>query len=399
MHRTIRLARPPLRTATWLAAAAVVVAWIVREVGPKAKPELAPSLPRTSAAWDALEPGRGRAASSPWEIPPLGWKDILWRTWRQAGRHRLGAVAGGVTFYLLLATFPAMAAFVSIYGLFMDIDSVEQQLEQLSHVFPRAVVDLLGEEMLRLAGQRQETLSAALAGSALVSVWSANAGMKALYDGLNVTYGETEKRPYLRRTLITYLATLSALIFLIVVTGLTVAAPVFLHGLGLHVLSVWFVPVRWLILYLMAAGGFAMIYRLGPSRRPPRWRWVMLGGAVAALAWMVGSLLFSTYLANSIHFGATYGSLGAVIGFMLWVWLTVMVILWGAELNAAVEHQTARDTTIGPGAPMGARGAVVADTVGPAFTVSPREARDFLGRQVGYVADFLGVGRRRDPLS
>jgi membrane protein len=370
--------------------------WLRRETGMKDKAQTAqPTAPMAPADWDALEPGRGRAALWPGAIPPLGWKDILWRMWRQAGRHRLGAVAGSVSFYLLLATFPAMAAFVSIYGLFMDIQGVEQQLDDLSRVFPRAAVDLVGDEMRRLASQRQETLSAALAGSALASVWSANAGMKALFDGLNVTYGEVEKRPYLRRTLITYAATLSALLFLIVVTSLTVAAPVFLHGLGLHELRIWFAPIRWLILYLMAVVAFALVYRLGPSRRPARWRWVVFGAAVAAIVWMVGSLAFSTYLENSTHFGATYGSLGAIIGFMLWVWYTVQVILWGAELNAAIEHQTTEDSTIGRGAPIGDRGAVVADTVGPAFTVSPREARDFLGRQVGYVANFLsGLGRR-----
>ncbi len=388
------LARLPPRAAPWLVAAD---AWLRRKTGAKSRPAV-PKPPLTPAGWDTLEPGRGRAARWPWAIPPLGWKDILWRTWRQAGRHRLGAVAGGVTFYLLLATFPALAAFVSIYGLFMDIRGVEQQLLELARVFPREVVELLGQEMLRLASQRQETLSAALAGYALVSAWSANAGMKALFDGLNVTYAEVEKRPYLRRTLITYAATLSALVFLIAVAALTVAAPVFLHALGLHELRLWFAPIRWLILYLMTAAGFAVVYRLGPSRRPARWRWVVFGGALAALAWMVGSLVFSTYLASSARFGATYGSLGAMIGFMLWVWFTVMLILWGAELNAAVEHQTSHDTTIGPERPIGARGAVVADTVGPAFTVSPREARDFLGRQVGYVADFLrSLVRHRPP--
>ena len=390
------LARLPLRAAPWLAAGLVAGAMLGREAAPRSKPLPLPAPPPTTADWDALEPGRGRAAWWPWEIPPLGWKDILWRTWRQAGRHRLGAVAGGVTFYLLLATFPALAAFVSVYGLFMDINGVEKQLLELARVFPREVVELIGQEMLRLASQRQETLSAALAGYALVSAWSANAGMKALFDGLNVTYGEVEKRPYLRRSVITYAATLSALVFLIVVTSLTVAAPVFLHSLGLHELHLWFAPIRWLILYLLAAAGFALINRLGPSRRPPRWRWVVVGGAAAAMTWMVGSFGFSAYLANSTRFGATYGSLGAMIGFMLWVWFTVMAILWGGELNAAIEHQTTQDTTIGPEAPLGARGAVVADTVGPAFTVSPRQARAFLGRQIGYVADFLGAhGRRR----
>jgi membrane protein len=352
----------------------------------------------TPEASDAAEPNRGRAARWPWAIPPRGWKDILWRAWNQAGVNRLGVVAGGVTFYLLLAAFPALAAFVSVYGLFMDLGGVEQQLNDLSRVFPRQVVDLIGQEMVHLTTQKHADLSTALITGALASVWSANAGMKALFDGLNVAYGEREKRPYLLRSLITYGATLGTLMLLVAVTLLTVAAPLFLHAIGLHRIAAWFAPLRWLTIYLLAAGGFTLVYRMGPSRRAARWRWVVCGGAGAALAWMVGSMGFTAYLNNFTHFGATYGSLGAVIGFMLWVWFTVMVVLWGAELNAAVEHQTAQDTTIGARAPLGARGAVVADTVGPAFTVSPREARDFLGRQVGYVAGYLGLGRHRDPL-
>ena len=374
-----------------LALAGVFLAWVGREA---LRAPLPPPL--TAEDWDEREPGRGRAARWPWSIPSRGWRDILWRAWRRAAGARLGAVAGGVTFYLLLATFPALAAFVSVYGLFLDIAGVEKQLSELARVFPAPVVGLIGQEMLQLAKQRHETLSAALVGAALASVWSANAGMKALFDGLNVSYGEVEKRPYLRRTLVTYTATAGSLLFLIAVTALTVAAPVLLHTAGFHQLSVWFVPIRWLLLYLLAAGGFAAIYRLGPSRTAPRWRWVICGGAAAALAWMAGSFGFSTYLANFTHFGTTYGSLGAVIGFMLWVWFTVMMILVGGELNAEIEHQTAQDTTVGPPAPLGARGATVADTVGAAFTVSPRQARDYVGRQAAGATDFLRrLGRGR----
>ncbi len=343
----------------------------------------------TPEASDAAEPNRGRAARWPWAIPPRGWKDILWRAWNQAGVNRLGVVAGGVTFYLLLAAFPALAAFVSVYGLFMDLGGVEQQLNDLSRVFPRQVVDLIGQEMVHLATQKHADLGTALITGALASVWSANAGMKALFDGLNVAYGEREKRPYLLRSLITYGATLGTLMLLVAVTLLTVAAPLFLHAIGLHRIAGWFAPLRWLTIYLLAAGGFTLVYRTGPSRRAARWRWVVCGGAGAALAWMVGSMGFTAYLNNFTQFGATYGSLGAVIGFMLWVWFTVMVILWGAELNAEIEHQTAQDTTVGGPAPMGQRGAVMADTLGEAFTLSPAQAVAdtwaFLGRQAAWL--------------
>ena len=353
----------------------------------------------TLQAPDAVEPKRGREARWPWAIPSRGWKDILWRAWHQAGRSRLGVVAGGVTFYLLLAAFPALAAFVSVYGLFLDLGGVERQLDQLSRFFPREVITLVGQQMVRLATQKPTDLSMALVTGALASLWSANAGMKALFDGLNVAYGEVEKRPFLLRSLITYGATLGALVFLVAVTAFTVAAPLYLRSIGLRDVAAQFDRARWLTLYLVAVAGFALLYSVGPSRTPPRWSWVVCGAAGAALAWMGGSMGFSTYLNNFTHFGATYGSLGAVIGFMLWVWFTVMVILWGAVLNAEIEHQTVHDTTVGAPAPMGARGAVVADSLGPAFTLSPRQAVEqtwaFLGRQAAWL-DRLVRGQPRD---
>ena len=379
-----------LRLAPWLAVIAMAAFW------PRGKthgPDAAAPACSTPHQFDAAEPGRGRDANTPWAIPSRGWKDILWRTWREMGRDRLAALAGSVTFYLLLATFPALAAFVSVYGLFLDVAAVERQLHQLSAVFPSDVVNLIGDQMVRLASQKHEALGAAFAASTLVSVWSANAGMKALFDGLNVTYDETEKRPYLQRTLITYGATLGALLFLAAVVAMTLAAPILLGAVGLHELKSWWTPLRWLLVYLLAAGAFTLVYRVGPSRRQARWPWLIVGGVTAALAWMAGSLGFNWYVANFTHFGVTYGSLGAMIGFMLWVWFSLMVVLTGAELNAEIEHQTAHDTTVGAPEPLGQRGAVMADTVGKAFTVSPREAGGmavaFASRQVGYVVGFM----------
>jgi membrane protein len=382
----------PYHLTPWVAMAAMAAAALWPR-GRKKPADAAAPRPMTPAELDRREPGRGRRAASPLEFPALGWKDILWRTYREMGRDRLPALSGAITYYLLLATFPALAAFISLYGIFADVGTVERQLTHLSTILPRDAVTLIGGQIMRLEAQRHATLSVAFLISTLLSVWSANAGMKALYDALNITYDETEKRDYVRRSLITYGATFAALVFMGLVVSVLIAAPVFFHEIGLRRFGVWWAPARWLTVYLIAAGAFTLLYRYGPSRRHAQWRWVAFGGLLAAVVWLSVSLAFSWYVNNIANFGVTYGSLGALIAYMLWVWFSAMVVLTGAELNAEIEHQTAIDTTIGQPKPIGERGAVMADTVGKAFTVSPREAAhisaSFARRQVGYVRNFL----------
>lgn len=330
----------------------------------------------TPEVFEAAEPGRGRLAQGPHGIPLRGWKDILWRTYKEIARDRLPAVAGGVTFYSLLALFPAIGVFVSLYGIFADFEAMHAQMYELSKVFPSEVVNIIGDQMLLLASRPQATLSLAFLVSLLLSVWSANAGMKALFDGLNIAYGEQEKRHFVMRTALTYGFTLAALVFLVVMTAIMVAAPVVLARVGLYEVAGLWVPMRWLVLLAMAAAAFSVIYRFAPCRAPPRWRWVTIGGVFAACLWLGGSLVFSWFINNVAHFDVTYGALGAVIGFMMWIWFSVMVVLIGAELNAEIEHQTARDSTTGPELPLGERGAVMADNVGRAFHVDVGKIRD-----------------------
>lgn len=325
---------------------------------------------------EAREPGRGRTASSPRRIPWLGWRDILWRTWREMNDDRLTVLAGSVTYYTLLAIFPALGVFVSLYGLIADVQAVRTQLAQLSAVFPPEAVELLGEQMMRLAMGRPEGLSVAFVTSLLLSLWSANAGMKALFNGLNDAYDERETRPYLLRQLITYSFTAALIGFLAIVSGILVAAPLALDAVRLR--SDWLIAARWPLVFAVATAAFTVAYRFGPSRRHARWRWLLPGGLAAAACWIGGSAGFSWYINNVAGLDATYGSLGAVVGFMLWVWFSVMVVLVGAEFNAEIEHQTALDTTIGPPKPMGSRGAAVADGIGASF-VGVRKGLGLLG--------------------
>lgn len=380
------MTRKVLALAPWALAAVAASAWWAGRRPPEPPPEPQPGLSRQTVAEPAVfeeqEPGRGRVAQRPRSIPWLGWRDILWRTWREIGEDRLTIVAGSVTYYTLLAIFPALGVFVSLYGLIADVRTVQEQLAQLSAIFPPDAVRLVGEQMLRLATGKAAGLSVAFVISLLLSIWSASAGMRALFDGLNIAYDEDEKRHYLLRSVLTYGFTIALLGFLIAVSAILVAAPLVLEAMRLR--HDGLIAARWPLVYVVAVAAFAAAYRYGPSRARARWRWVAPGAFAAAFFWMAGSAGFSWYLNNVARLDATYGSLGAVIGFMLWIWFSVMVILIGAELNAEIEHQTAMDSTTGPPVPMGERGAAMADTVGLRF-IGVREGvgklRDMARRQ------------------
>ncbi|MET0274719.1 MAG: YihY/virulence factor BrkB family protein [Phenylobacterium sp.] len=362
-RRRAGVGRLLLGAVPWAGMAALGALWV--SAAAKPQPGLSKQVVAAPEHFEALEPGRGRLAEHPHHIPWRGWRDVAWRTYREVSHDRLTAVAGSVTFYTLLAVFPALGVFVSLYGLIADVGQVSDQLIALNMVFPRQVVGIVGDQMIRLTTQRPEALSLAFLVSLLLSVWSSNAAMKALFEGLNVAYDEVEKRNFFFRNVLTYAFTFALIAFLALMTGILVAAPPVLDRLGLW--SGWLIPARWLLLLGLATVAFAIVYRHGPCRARARWRWVTWGAAMAAVAWMSGSLVFSWYLNHVAHFDVTYGSLGAVIGFMLWIWFSVVVVLIGAELNAEIEHQTALDSTTGAPMPMGQRGAAMADTVGLAF--------------------------------
>ncbi len=355
----------PYHLVPWIALLGAAALW------PKAPapPPAGLSDPKVAAPADfeKTEPGRGRTARRPHHIPALGWRDVMWRVWIEMGQDRCSAVAGGITFYGLLAIFPGIAAFVSLYGLVADVGVVQRQLAEMSGVFPASVVQVVGDQMLRLTSQEQTKLSFAFVVSVLISVWSARAGMGALFDGLNVAYDETEKRHFAVKTALTYGFTFAGLLFIASISAVLVGLPYVLKVLYIAPPDAWWIAVRWLVVFAMTTIAFSALYRFGPSRAKARWRWVTTGAVFAALIWMLGSLGFSWYVNTVAHYDATYGPLGAVIAFMMWMWFSVMAILIGAELNAEIEHQTAIDSTTGPEMPMGERGAAMADSVGLAF--------------------------------
>jgi membrane protein len=313
------------------------------------------------------EGGRGRKAISPTDIPARGWRDILWRTYNQIGEDRILAVSAGTVFYLLLAMFPALAAFVSLFGIFADSSTIAEHLSAAAQVMPTGGVEIIREHVTNLTKTPNETLGFAFLFGLALALWSANAGMLALIDALNVVYDEKEKRSYIRLYLTSFAFTIGALAFLLFAIASIVVLPTVIAALGLDPMLNWLRWLRWPALMLATLFIFAVIYRYGPSRREARWRWLTLGSVLATTSWLVGSFLLSWYLANFAHYDKTYGSLGAAIGLMMWLWLTTIVVLVGAQLNAEMEHQTGRDTAVGPEKPLGTRGATMADTVGEAW--------------------------------
>jgi membrane protein len=315
----------------------------------------------------AKEEGRGRRAKAPWQIPWAGWKDVLWRVNESVNDNRLLAVAAGVVFYSLLAIFPAVAAFVSLYGLVADASTIDAHLSVASGILPAGAVDILHEQVTKVAAKGDAKLSLGFITGLAVALWSANAGMKAIIDALNVVYDEKEKRSFVKLNLLSLLFTLVAILSLIGAVTAIVVIPVVFSMVGLSTLfSFLIIAMRWPLFFVLATVALAAIYRYGPSRREARWQWLSIGSVAAAVGWLISSVLFSWYIANLGAYNATYGSLGAAVGMMMWMWISAIVILLGAQLNAEVEHQTARDSTIGSEKPLGRRGAVMADTIGAA---------------------------------
>jgi membrane protein len=318
----------------------------------------------SSTTHPGSERGRGREADTPSDIPAPGWKDIFWRVMSEFSEDRVTLIAAGATFYLLLSLFPALAAFVSIYGVVADPSTIADHIAFLGGILPSGGVEMIQSQLQSLISADQDSLSFAFIFGLLFALYSANNGVLTLFEAMNIAYDETEKRSYLKLYGTSFLFTLGAIIvgiLFIVSVGVVPAVLSFLHlgGITETLISL----LRWPVLFAASVFGISLLYRYGPSRERAKWRWVTWGSAIATVIWIVASILFSWYLTNFADYNATYGSLGAVIGFMMWTWISVTILIFGAELNSEMEHQTARDSTTGPEKPLGARGAKMADRV------------------------------------
>lgn len=308
---------------------------------------------------------RGRDADSPMQIPATGWKDIVARVKVEAKEDDVSLMAAGVAFYSLMALVPGLVALISIYGLVAKPSDVKDQITSTLSAAPREVRDLVTAQLESIVSSAGGGAVLGLIIGTILALWSASSGVGHLLDAVNRAYDEQETRSFVKLKLISLALTIGAIVFIVIAFAAIALLPSLLAKTGLGTAGRVIIGLlRWVLLLAGMTVGVGVIYRYGPDRDVARWKWVSVGAIVAAVMWVVGSILFSIYTANFGKYNETYGSLGAVVVLLLWLLLTALAVIVGAEINCEVERQTAKDSTEGPPEPMGSRNAVAADTLG-----------------------------------
>ena len=305
----------------------------------------------------------GHRAAKPGQIPMKGWKEIALRVKDQLTNDHVPILAAGIAFYFFLAIFPATAAALSIYGLIMEPAEVAQQMSQLANTLPKKAHQTISNILDQQSQKPGSVLGWSLIISILLSLWSANKGTKAVFEGVNIAYNQKEERGFFKLTGVTLLFTLGGIIVGFIAIAMVVAFPALIDKIGLpSTLETTVQLLRWPILALIVMSALAAVFKVAPYRKSPEFKWIRWGAIIATICWLAGSLVFTLYIKNFDSFDSTYGSFAAVIILMLWFFLSAFIILLGAEINSEMEHQTSRDTT-GEDKPMGQRGGYHADHV------------------------------------
>lgn len=298
---------------------------------------------------------------------------LSWQSWKQIGKRvnseltvdHISIVAAGVAFYFFLALFPTFIAAISIFGLVMEPGQIQQQISEAAYILPQQSSEMISNILEGIADKSGQTLGWSLILSLLFSLWSAQYGTKAVFEGINVAYDEIDERGFFKYNGLTLLFTLGGIVIGIICTLLVVIFPAIIKSInlsdyGVETVIQW---LRWPVLALVVMGVLAVTYKIAPDRRNPQFRWVSWGAVIATILWLISSILFSMYISNFANYDKMYGSFAAVIILMLWFYITAYLILLGAEINSEMEHQTRKDTTIGKDRPMGQRNAYHADHV------------------------------------
>jgi membrane protein len=306
----------------------------------------------------------GRAAEEPTDIGAPGWKAVALRTKEQFRSDNVTILAAGVAFYLLLALAPALAAVLAVYGMVSDPADVGSQIKSFSGALPADMQNLLEQQLRTAAAASSSKLGLGLVIGVVLAVLGASKGARALVQTINIAYDEEETRGFLKLRLLALAITLGFMVVIVVaLLALTVLPAIGDHlGSGGRLLAS---ILRWPLLAALMILALSALYRFAPDRDDARWKWVTPGAIAGVVIWLLGSVLFTIYADNFGSFGKTYGALGAVVVLMLWLFLTAMAVLVGAEINGEAERQTVRDTTVGRRERLGRRGAYAADTVGP----------------------------------
>ncbi len=292
----------------------------------------------------------GIHARSPVQIPLRGWREIALRVKREIKDDRVADIAAGVAFYAMLALFPALIAIVSVYGLLANPADVERQVAALSDVMPGPAHAVLGERLNALVSQPRAQLSFGVLLSVLVALWTASSGTKALIEAVNTAYDVTDERGFVRLRVVALLMAIGLIVCGVAAVLAVTLLPSAFSWLGFGEEGRRLVAIsRWPALALGALLGLSALYRFSPYRERPRWKWVSVGALVATVLWIGASLLLSLFVSSFGNYDATYGALAGVVVLLLWMFVSSLSILIGAEINAEIENQTAiRPDSAGP---------------------------------------------------
>lgn len=319
-----------------------------------------------SSTWqDDQQPDRGRTADSPHRIPAKGWKDILKRVKTEIKDDRLSMISAAMAYYALFAFVPALSSIVLIYAWISNPSEIQNHISTMSNFLPPDAQNILTEQLGSLSGKASSTLGVGAIGALLIALWSASKGSKAIIEAMNIIYDEKETRGFFKLNFFALGMTLLGAVMGILAIGVIIIVPVIMNLFNfLPMVNVLATAGSWILLLAIFTFYLSFAYRFGPNRENAKWKWVSLGAVFSAVTWALVSALFSWYAKEFGNFNKTYGSLGAIIVMMTWFYLSSFVILVGGEINAEMEHQTAKDTTTEPDEPMGQRNARMADTLG-----------------------------------
>jgi membrane protein len=306
----------------------------------------------------------GEQAAVPTQIPARGWLQVTKRAFKESSVDNVGILSGGIAYAGFLALFPALIAGISLFGIVADPETIARQTNGLLVALPESAQPLLRDQITSLTASSGGALGFGFVLSILLALWSASSGTSSLMTAINIAYDEEESRNFLKLRGTALLLTLGAIVFMLLTLGLVAVVPAVLNALELGTLiNVGVEIVRWTLLLVLIVVALGILYRTAPDRDAPQFKWTSVGAVVAAVLFLLASFAFSLYVNNFGSYNKTYGALAGVVVLLLWLYLTAYIVLLGAEINAESEKQTKQDTTKGPAAPMGERGAEAADTL------------------------------------
>ncbi len=334
---------------------------------------------------------KGHQASSPWEMPHPAWKDIVARTYKRTWDDNVGLVAAGVAFYGFFALLSLLGLIVLVYGFAAAPHTVIENMHSLTAMLPADVASLIGQQLMTSVQSSGQTKGLAILLAAAVAVYGGTNGAAAVLTAMNIAYEEKEKRSLIRFYLIALSMTSSALIMALIALAAAAGVAFLQHLLPTTPAAVVIAGkiAGYVVLTLVGAVIAALLYRFGPSREDAKWTWITPGSLLAAVAWLLLTIAFSFYVSHLTNYSVTYGSLGAVVAVLTWMYLSAYAFIVGAELNSEIEHQTAKDSTTGSPEPLGERGAWAADNVATDDHVQDRPEEQREGEKLTQAAPLV----------